>query len=573
MGGVLIDQTQLVSPLRQNIGAENLAHVPQRLFPLRHIKAQLFRLLGLHRLLRLIGHRCSFDFRGGRHGVPCCHVIQQRVGCGVRLRVHVQLRLTGCCPEWPRRDLDFGCIWLFRAVEGDHRVQNILCGGRLPPRRHSRRAGRRCGLYRRGVCRKRRGFHRCSGRARRLRGFPALRGQRAGVCLTWNDSRKSRKVIILYSIFTLYIVFFFSFLFFIRFKGEAAFPGARLCQRQLDRMVNDIEHVIFPGKAGFDLCRVDIDVHKIGGHFQQQDAARELALHGRALKGHFHARHDGAVAHIAAIDVEMLHTAAGAATLGWGDQAGNPVQPFLGVHLDKVTAELPPQHRVGGAAQLTIAGGDVLQLAFPDEFDADLRVAERHVPYVICHKGALAGVLFEELHAGGGVVEQILHPDGGAHSTGGRLPALLLAAGDAVAGGKLVRLGAGEQLYPRYAGNGSQCLTPEPQRMDAVQVIRLFNFAGGVADESRWDILGINTGAVIADLDQLYAAGFNADGDLRCTGIDGVFQQFLDHRCRALHHLTGGDQLRSMLIQNMDDCHGLFPPLWLIFTVSRSGCP
>ena len=326
-------------------------------------------------------------------------------------------------------------------------------------------------------------------------------------------------------------------------------------------MVNDIEHIVFPGKAGFDLCRVDIDVHKVGGHFQQQDAARELALHGRALKGHFHARHDGTVAHIAAIDVEMLHAAAGAATLGGSDQTGDPVQTFLGVYLNEVAAELPPQHRIGGAAQLAIAGGNVLQLAFPDELDTDLRVAERHMTHVICHKGALAGVLFEELHAGGSVVEQILHPDGGAHSTGGRLPALLLAAGDAVAGGKLVHLGAGEQLYPRYAGNGSQCLTPEPQRMDAVQVIRLFNFAGGVADESRWDILGINTGAVIADLDQLYAAGLDAYGDLRCTGVDGVFQKLLNHRCGALYHLTGGDQLRSMLIQNMDDCHGLFPPL------------
>ena len=380
-------------------------------------------------------------------------------------------------------------------------------------------------------------------------------------------------MIILYRIFILNIVFFFSFLFFVCFKGKAALPGAGLCQRQLDRMVNDIEHVVFPGKAGFDLCRVDIDVHKVGGHFQQQDAARELALHGRALKGHFHARHDGTVAHIAAIDVEMLHAAAGAATLGGSDQTGDPVQTFLGVYLNEVAAELPPQHRIGGAAQLAIAGGNVLQLAFPDELDTDLRVAERHVTYVICHKGALAGVLFEELHAGGGVVEQILHPDGGAHSTGGRLPALLLAAGDAVAGGKLVHLGAGEQLYPRYAGNGSQCLAPEPQRMDAVQVIRLFNFAGGVADEGRWDILGINTGAVIADLDQLYAAGLDAYGNLRCTGVDGVFQKLLDHRCRTLHHLTGGDQLRSMFIQNMDDCHGLFPPPWLILAVSRSGCP
>ena len=166
-------------------------------------------------------------------------------------------------------------------------------------------------------------------------------------------------MIILYSIFALCIVFFFGFFFFACFKGKSPFPGAGLCQRQLDRVVNDIEYVVFPGKAGFDLCRVDIDVHKVGGHFQQQDAARELALHGRALEGHFHARHDGAVAHIAAIDVEMLHTAAGAAALGRGDQAGDPVQPFLGVHFDEVAAEFTPQHRVGGAAQLAVAGGDI----------------------------------------------------------------------------------------------------------------------------------------------------------------------------------------------------------------------
>ncbi len=54
-----------------------------------------------------------------------------------------------------------------------------------------------------------------------------LRGQCAGGRLTRNDGRKSCKVIILYSIFTLSIVFFFSFLFFIRFKGESAVPRCR----------------------------------------------------------------------------------------------------------------------------------------------------------------------------------------------------------------------------------------------------------------------------------------------------------------------------------------------------------
>ena len=109
--------------------------------------------------------------------------------------------------------------------------------------------------------------------------------------------------------------------------------------------------------------------------------------------------------------------------------------------------------------------------------------------------------------------------------------------------------------------------------MDADKVVRRLDLAGGVSDESSGDVFGFNAGAVVADLDQLHAAGLNAHGDLAGTRVDGVFQQFLDHRCGALHHLTGGNQLRGMLIQNMDDCHGLFPPLWLIFAVSRSGCP
>ena len=143
VGSVLIDQTQLVPPLRQNIGAEYFAHIAQRFFSLWHIKAQLFRLRGLP---RLIGHRCGFDLRGGGHSVPCRHVIQRRVGCGVRLRVHIQLCLSSGCPEGLRFGLDFGCIRLFRAVEGDHRVKDVLCGARLPPRGRSRRRCRRTSL-------------------------------------------------------------------------------------------------------------------------------------------------------------------------------------------------------------------------------------------------------------------------------------------------------------------------------------------------------------------------------------------------------------------------------------------
>ena len=119
----------------------------------------------------------------------------------------------------------------------------------------------------------------------------------------------------------------------------------------------------------------------------------------------------------------------------------------------------------------------------------------------IRHKGALRGVLFEELHAGRRVVKQILYPDGGAHSSGTRLTGDLFPALNAVDRGKLVHLGSGGQLYTGHAGNRCQCFTAEAKRMDVGQIVRCFNFAGGVADKRRGDIFCLDAGAVIADLD------------------------------------------------------------------------
>ena len=368
-----------------------------------------------------------------------------------------------------------------------------------------------------------------SGPFLRFRRFPALLRQGARVCLPGNDGRKSCKAVILYIIFNLFIDYFFIFGLFICIKGEKPFAGAGLSQCQLDSVVDHIKNIIFPGKTHFHLCRMDVDIHKVCRHFQQKDAARELALHHGTLEGHLHASHHGAVAHIAAIDVKMLHAPAGAAAFGRGDQAGDAIHTLLIFQLDEVPAELPAQNRIGRAAQLTIAGGDILQLALPDEFDTDLRVAEGHMGNRIRYKGALGRVLFEELHAGGGVVEQVLHPDGSTHRTGTRLPGDLFPALDAVDGGKLVCLGAGGQLHPRHAGNGCQCFAAEAQRVDAVQVIRLFDLAGGMADKRRGNVFRLNAGAVVADFDQLDAAGFNADRHLRSSGINGVFQQLLDH--------------------------------------------
>ena len=184
------------------------------------------------------------------------------------------------------------------------------------------------------------------------------------------------------------------------------------------------------------------------------------------------------------------------------------------------------------------------------------------------HKGALAGILFQELHPGGRVVEQVLHPDGGPHAAGTGFDGIGFPALDAVDRGTFVRFGPGQYLHPRHTGDGGQCFASEAEGVDMVQVLLGLDLAGGMADERRGDVGGFDAGAVVADLDQFDAAGLDAHRDLGGTGVDGVFEQFFDHRSRPLDDLTGGDQLCGVFVQNMDDCHR-FPPLFVgIWSVS-----
>ena len=130
------------------------------------------------------------------------------------------------------------------------------------------------------------------------------------------------------------------------------------------------------------------------------------------------------------------------------------------------------------------------------------------------HEGALAGILFEELHPGGRVEEEVPDADGGTDAPGTRFDGLLFPALDAVEGGALVGLGTGEQLDPGHAGDGGQRLAPKAQRVDAVEVVFRPDLAGGVADEGCGDVFRLDAGAVVADLDEADASRLDGDGDL-----------------------------------------------------------
>ena len=320
-------------------------------------------------------------------------------------------------------------------------------------------------------------------------------------------------------------------------------------------MVDRLKDIVLAGKADRGLGRMDIDVQQLDRHIQHQDAAREPALHGVVLEGHLQPGHHGRVADIAPVDVEKFHAAAGPAFSGRGDQAVQPVDALLFVDLDQVAGKLPAQHGVGRAAQVAVAGGDILLFALPDELEADLGVAEGQPVDDVGHIGALAGILFQELHPGGGVVEEVPHPDGGAHGAGRRLDGELFPALVAVEDGKLAGSGAGQQLDLGHAGDGGQCFPPEAQGADGGQVYLVLDLAGGVPDEGGGDVFRLDAAAVVADFDQLDAARLDGNSDLRRAGVDGVFDQFLGGGSRTLHHFARRDQFGGMFVQYADDCH------------------
>ena len=63
--------------------------------------------------------------------------------------------------------------------------------------------------------------------------------------------------------------------------------------------------------------------------------------------------------------------------------------------------------------------------------------------------------------------------------------------------------------------------------------------------------------AVICDADIGCPTVLYLTGDMLCPGVIGVSQQLLDDGRRALHHLTGSNQVSHMRGENIDNRHRL----------------
>jgi hypothetical protein len=102
-------------------------------------------------------------------------------------------------------------------------------------------------------------------------------------------------------------------------------------------------------------------------------------------------------------------------------------------------------------------------------------------------------------------------------------------------------------LFPQASGEpetGDTCdawksFPPETERVNCSKIGTLLDFACGMTFQAEKGIGTIHPPAIIGHANEAYASMLKFHRDPPGPGINGVFQEFLDHGGRALHHLTG----------------------------------
>lgn len=172
---------------------------------------------------------------------------------------------------------------------------------------------------------------------------------------------------------------------------------------------------------------------------------------------------------------------------------------------------------------------------------------------------------FEKLATRRGVEEQIPHFHGGAHRMSGRLhTGRHVPAFGFDLPGLIGIAGAGRQGQARHGADRGECLTTEPEAHHLFEVFQIADLAGGVTGQGQRQVIGRNAAAIVAHPQQLDAALLDIDINAPGAGIEAVFQQFLDHRSRALDHLAGGNLVRQSRAEQLDASavdHGLIHSL------------
>ena len=317
-------------------------------------------------------------------------------------------------------------------------------------------------------------------------------------------------------------------------------------QRALYAVADAIKDVALVDKFDLRLGRMDVHVDQMLRQRQAQHARRIAADHEPVAVRLLQRGGHRLGADVAPVDEKKLICAVAARGVRPRNEARQGVFVPVAVHGDQVLGGLTAQHGADRAEKLAVTDGRKLFLAVAQDADRRLRMRQRQPLHGRQQRRGLHRVTFHEFQACGRVIEQVAHDDRRS-----------VRAADLAALGHDARLemqaraegrvgGLGHQVDARHGRDRRQRLAAEAQRVDGLQVLGGAELARRMAQKGRFGVVGRHAAAVVRDAQEGHAAVLQLDRDVLGPGVNGVLDQLLGGACRALHDLTGGDQVRHM---------------------------
>ncbi len=123
----------------------------------------------------------------------------------------------------------------------------------------------------------------------------------------------------------------------------------------------------------------------------------------------------------------------------------------------------------------------------------------------------------------------------------------------------------------RHGTDTGQRLAAKTKAPHLLQLLQGADLARGVTVQRERQIFSTDTQAIVADANQLCAGGLDVNIHSGGAGIETVFQQLLDHRCRALDDLAGGNLIGEARGKALDKRHKVYCSIQL--AGMRRVCP
>ena len=319
-------------------------------------------------------------------------------------------------------------------------------------------------------------------------------------------------------------------------------------ERGADRLAHRLVDFARIAKAHLDLGRMHVDVDALGRDGDEEQVRRLAAAVQDVVVGGAHRVRDQLVAHVAAVDVDVLQVGTRARRLrrsgSTGDRQAAEVDGDGAAVLGESGAEQVARARFGAPARPARH-----RLAVVPDREGEVGPHQRVPAHRLDAVGELGRLGLQELAPRRRVEEELAHLDRRADAArrGGELAALRIEP-HRVRG--VVAAAGDRDLGDR--GDRRQRLAAKAHRRDAFQVGERGDLAGRVAAQRRRQLGGGNAVAVVLDDDGADAAAGQAHGDAGRAGVDGVVEQLAHDRRRPLDDLAGGDLADQLARQFAD---------------------